>query len=405
MTAARSTLSRALLVSVGSALLAVAPDGASQQFSRWTTSCDGVYRAAGIALGDVDADGDLDIVYANGRHFAEPDWVYTNDGRGMFGGRRAFENQPDPSYGVALGDVDGDKDLDAVVANDTGSGSVVYQNDGRGTFTVRATLGPPAPRRAVALGDLDGDGDLDVVLVGVGQDHIFLNEDRGRRWTARPLGSRAGNTARATGVAVTDVDGDRDLDIVVPGRYEEPSLIHINDGKGGFSEARPFGDAADDPTSVAVGDVDGDGDVDIVTGEWQKPHVVYANDGKGRFSVAFHFGSGKEFTWSMLLADIDLDGDVDAVAGNANMAFWGEDLDGDKAPDRFGGARGDLPSRVYLNDGRGRFTPGEPISAGSDNTRPLAAGDVDGDGDIDIVMGNDCQQNHLFLNQLRTPSR
>jgi hypothetical protein len=165
----------------------------------------------------------------------------SNDGRGAFYAKRALGGSalsgsvPDPSYGVALGDLDGDGDLDAVIANDAGAPSVAYQNDGRGNFTAIGTVGGgQQQRRAVALGDLDRDGDLDVVLVGLGQDYIFFNENRGRQWTQRPLGARP--AGRATGVAIADVDGDDDLDIVVPGRYEADTLLFVNDGKGGFTE-------------------------------------------------------------------------------------------------------------------------------------------------------------------------
>lgn len=259
-------------------------------------------------------------------------------------------------------------------------------------------------RSAVALGDLDGDGDLDAVLVGLGTDHIYLNEERGARWTERVLGSREpGEAPRTTSVAIGDVDGDRDLDIVVPGRYEARSVIYINDGKAGFAEARAFGSTRDDTTSVAVSDLDGDGDLDIVAANWEQPPAIHLNDGRGRFTHGSSFGDGRERTWSVALADLDLDGDTDVVLGNANIGYWRTDLDADGRPDRFGNERRDNPSRVYLNDGKGRITGGTTFGFGNDDTRPIALGDVDGDGDPDIVMGNDCQPNHVFFNPLRGP--
>lgn len=76
----------------------------------------------------------------------------------------------------------------------------------------------------------------------------------------------------------------------------------------------------------------------------------------------------------------------------------------DGKPDRIGLAPLNVPSRVYVNNGKGVFSPGPVIASGNDNTRPVALGDVDGDGDgdSDIVMGNDCQPNHVFFNSLRT---
>ncbi|OFW20324.1 MAG: hypothetical protein A3H97_20505 [Acidobacteria bacterium RIFCSPLOWO2_02_FULL_65_29] len=378
----------------------------SQTFSRWSTPCDGLDNTASIALGDLDGDGDLDVVFGNGMHLAQTDWVLSNDGYGMLYGRRALGDSPDPSYGVALGDLDGDRDLDVVVTNDAGALTAIYRNDGKGNFSALAYLGnyrAPQPRRAVALGDLDMDGDLDAVLVGLGQDHIYLNEERGRRWSERALGLREAGGGRATGVALADVDGDRDIDIVVPGRYETLSVVFINDGRAGFAETRSLGAGPEDVTFVAVGDVDGDGDPDIVAAHWEQPHIVYLNDGRGHFKKGATFGSGREQTWTVALGDMDLDGDLDAVVGNVNIGFWRSDLDGDRRDEQFGRTDRDEPSRLYLNDGAGRFLAGSSLSTGTDNTRPVAVGDLDGDGDLDVVMGNTCQPNHIFFNPLRSP--
>ena len=379
------------------------PGGAAMPaFSQWSTFCGGVEHTTSIALGDLDRDGDLDLIFGNGRHLEETDWVYSNNGRGGFYAKRALGTEADPTYGVALGDLDGDGALDVVVANDAGDPSVSYRNDGKGNFTWLGNVGrTPEARRAVALGDLDGDGDLDVILVGLAQDHIYLNENRGLRWTERPLGTREGAGSRATSVAVGDVDGDKDLDIVLPGRYQAPSNVYVNDGKAGF-EARSFGVPADDTTAVALADVDGDRDLDIVVANWQAPHAIYANDGRGGFTSHATFGTGRERTWSVALADMDLDGDLDAVVGNANADYWAQDWNGDARNDLEGHRPLEAPSRVYVNDGTGRMAAGPAFAFGHDNTRPIALGDVDGDGDTDIVMGNDCQPNHVFYNAIRT---
>jgi hypothetical protein len=98
---------------------------------------------------------------------------------------------------------------------------------------------------------------------------------------------------------------------------------------------------------------------------------------------------------------MDLDGDLDALIGNVNIGFWNVDLDGDKRVDLFGRETRQEPSRLYVNDGRGRFSPGSALSTGTDQTRPVALGDLDGDWELDVIMGNTCQPNLIFFNPVR----
>lgn len=372
----------------------------AQEFSRWSSFCEGIGRTAGIALGDLDGDGHLDVIFVNGRHFAELNWVYSNDGTGTFYGKRAMRPEPDRSYGIALGELTGDGSLDAVVANDAGDRSVVLRNDGRGNFTVIAGLGAGTEaRRAVALGDFDGDGAQDVVLVGDGQDHIYLNRDGGTRWVQRPLGTGMG---RALGVAVADIDNDGHLDVVVAERGPGRVVVYRNGGGGDFSVLHSLGAGQSDPTAVALADLNGDGHLDIVAVNWERRHTVHLGDGRGSFSEARPFGEGAEQAWAVAIGDIDLDDHLDVVVGATNLAWWYDDFEGDGWPNRSGNEARGVPSRVYINDGNGNLRPGPMFGTGTDDTRPIALGDVDGDGDLDIVMGNDCQPNYVFFNSLRS---
>ena len=286
------------------------------------------------------------------------------------------------------------------MANDAGNRSALYRNDGRGSFIFLRGLGSGSQaRRAVALGDLDGNGDLDVVLVGPGQDHIYLN-DSGRRWTEQALG--VGND-RSLSVALADLDADGDLDIVV-GNRSQMNVIYLNDGRGGFAETQAFGFDREETVSVAVADLDRDGDPDIVAGNWRQPNAVYLNDGRARFTVRRTFGTGTEQTWAVVVGDMDLDGDLDVVAGIRGVNTVQIDSDGDGQPDRWVNENRNEPSRVYLNDGAAGLTPGSPFGTGNDMTRPIAVGDLDGDGDLDIVIGNDCAPNTVLFNSLRGPA-
>ena len=136
MTIAFATIASAVLAIVFQLPSPVQPTAGrpTPVFSQWSTFCEGVEHTTSVALGDLDRDGDLDVIFGNGRHVGETDWVFSNNGHGMFYGKRALGTDPDATYAVALGDLDGDSFLDAVVANDLGDPSVVYQNDGKGDW-------------------------------------------------------------------------------------------------------------------------------------------------------------------------------------------------------------------------------------------------------------------------------
>src|SRR5688500_13980881 len=119
--------------------------------------------SANVSMGDLDGDGDLDLVLAKGRHTPLLDRVLLNDGKGGF---VASDLGPtsDRTYTAALADVDGDGDLDVLTSNDTPDRKLVYLNDGRGRFTVAGTWGVGAwSTRNAAVADLNGDSKVDVI--------------------------------------------------------------------------------------------------------------------------------------------------------------------------------------------------------------------------------------------------
>ena len=137
--------------------------------------------SANVSLGDLDGDGDLDIVLAKGRHTPLLDRVLINVGKGRFVASDLGPT-PDRTYTAALADLDADGDLDVLTSNDTPDKKLVYVNDGKGRFTVAGMWGVAEwSTRNATLADLNGDGRIDVIAANrPGPSFVCLNQGGGR---------------------------------------------------------------------------------------------------------------------------------------------------------------------------------------------------------------------------------
>jgi hypothetical protein len=276
----------------------------------------GDLQTRGVALGDLDGDGDLDAFVGN-VHPAMQDQVWFNDGFGTFADSGQSLGS-EYSRDVALGDVDGDGDLDAVVAT-IDADDMVWLNDGNGTFTASDHSLDNQEGGTVGLGDLDGDGDLDA-FIGTGlwsnaPDTVWLNDGTG---AFSDTGQRLGDFDSAC-VDLGDVDSDGDLDAVVGQISGQPNKVWLNNGVGYFLDlGQNLGSS--DSHSIALGDVDGDGDLDIFVGNilevaMESLNKLWLNDGAGNFT-----DSGQElgslYSLGVALGDLDGDGALDAFLAN-----------------------------------------------------------------------------------------
>ncbi len=238
--------------------------------------------SAEALFADLDGDGDQDIIIANENPFpfgppGDANRVLINDGTGTF--TEAFGRIPfaiDQGAGYSIGDIDGDGDLD-LVQIDIGANNVLI-NNGVGFFTdetaARLVGGNTFSSRKGALGDLDGDGDLDLVVGNSRneQNQVFVNDGFGVFTEAG--GALPPRLDTTTDVDLVDLDNDGDLDIYVTnvgdfvfnhGFLGDSNRILLNDGSGFFVDATfPRGDErAGRSTNAEFGDVDGDGFVDL----------------------------------------------------------------------------------------------------------------------------------------------
>lgn len=342
------------------------------------------YLTYDMELVDLDGDPDSypDLVTANWS--SDPNMFYINDTVGGFSDGTQVGTDAENSWAIAVGDLDGDGYADAVVQNRNASDLVHIWNPSTGTFDSGTALRNSNSNNygGIAVGDLDGDGDLDI-LVGrrSGSDVIYFNPGNGDFSAVDPISITASSPGSTYSVDVADTDGDGDLDIIVGKRGNGThNLIHLNDGAGNFTSTiqlpRPAGPSEVRTYSIAHGDVDGDGDIDIVAANYGWESTYYRNDGGNTFT-AMEIGSDSDNTADVRLADIDRDGDLDILAGNYGQT-----------------------NKYYLFDAStGTYQAGQDIE---DSGSPLwtfgaASGDTDLDGDLDYVAGHN-RQNRLFEN-------
>jgi hypothetical protein len=225
----------------------------------------GSQRSQLVALGDLDGDGDLDAFVANAQ--ADPETVFLNDGTGNFSAHPTTPSfGANNSLGVALGDLDNDGDLDAVVANFDDQPESVWLNNGVGAFTAHPTASTfgAGDSSDVALGDLDGDGDLDAVITN-------HNAEPESVWTNDGTGAFSFHASFGTGhsqdVSLGDLDGDGDLDAAIVNSQNELSTLWLNDGAANLTpHPVTAGVGSDFSRAGALGDLDADGDLDFVVG-------------------------------------------------------------------------------------------------------------------------------------------
>ncbi len=323
-----------------------------------------------VAVGDLNGDGALDLVLGNG--FTWYSQMYLNDGHGNFATPASLPDSGNYTTSVAVGDLNGDGALDLVLGNYS-SDSQVYLNDGRGNFVQPRFIPGSDNTDSVAVGDLNGDGAIDLVL----DNQVYVNDGQANFATPKPIPG-SGYTVN---VAVGDLNSDGALDLVF-GNQVELSQVYLNDGSGNFVETTPLPGSVGAISSVALGDLNGDGALDLVLGNWIKPGQVYLNNGQGSFAPPTSLpGTGVETT-SVAVGDLNGDGALDLVLGNTIH-----------------------PSQLYLNDGQGSFAAPTPLSGGGNGTRGVAAGDLNGDGALDLVLGNYGSDSQVYLNRLVNAAR
>jgi len=345
-----------------------------------------------VALGDVDGDGDLDILTANNLANSVRNGTVTvrlNNGDGTYTGRQEVTVGRGP-YSVKLADIDSDGDLDLLTANSSVNTVSVRLNDGAGNFSGGQELTVGLLPHDIALGDVDGDGDLDLLAANYVVPNNILNSIVSVRLNDG-TGTFSGNQEVSVGtrplaLALGDVDNDGDLDFVTANSNNITASVRLNNGQGTFGGGQEV-IVGFSPQYIVLGDIDGDNDLDLLTAnyfDYSNPIFNYTssnvgvrlNDGDGNFRGTQQVSVGRGAT-AIALGDADGDGDLDLFATNNITGSVG----------------------VRLNDGEGTFRGAQQVDAG-DEPASIALGDLDGNGTLDLAVANYTSNNvSVRLNQ------
>lgn len=313
-------------------------------------------NSKGVAWGDYDKDGDLDLAVTNDGQ----NKLYRNDGENHF---TEFDQFGSYSYGLAWGDYDNDGDLDLAVAN-VGHNKL-YRNNGDGSFQEAVTFSSNLYSSGIAWGDYNNDGFIDLAVANMdGQDELYRNNGDGSFTEFSEF-----NPYASSGIAWGDYDDDGDLDVATAG-WGANGKLYRNNGDGTFSEALAFESGG--CFGVAWGDYNNDGHLDIGFSGWSPFGIlkVFKNNGDGTFSeIILNYDRNKGIAWG----DFENDGDLDLAVGK----------------------HGETENKLYRNDGNDSFTGFDQFGPGP--SEGIAWGDYDNDGDLDLAVAKS-GQNKLYRN-------
>ncbi len=368
--------------------------------------------AGGAASGDIDNDGDIDVFVARGD--LGPNLLYLNEG-GRFVESAAAAgldftlggSTNGRHSGPAFGDLDGDGDLDLLLGGLEKGPTLLFVNDGTGRFT-NATQGSGFDNAqadqtiSIALGDYDGDGDLDVLMAHWGTprnpvvpgetETLWRNDSAGGTIAFTPVGAVSGianlldfdlpqgvlgpNYDYTFAPGFADIDGDRDLDILMVSDFKGSKVL-INNGNGTFTSTL-FAPDDENGMGAAIGDFDNDGDFDWFVSSINGNRLF---ENMGGASFRRNAASGIEpggWGWGSCFADFNGDGWLDIYQTNGWEA--GKDPSASNYVNDV--------SRLWMNGGDGTFTDAAEDSAISetDQGRGVVCDDFDNDGDVDALL-------------------
>ena len=328
-------------------------------------------QPADIYVSDVDNDGDLDVLSASSTD-NEVAWYENLDGDGNFGSQQLISTVAISPLAIITADIDGDGDRDAVVASKQDDTIGWYENeDGLGDFGPEQEISTSTDGvEDIFSCDFDGDGDMDIVSSATVFGKVAWYENTDGAGTFGALQTILDITSAA--VHAADLDGDNDID-VVSGNVDEIAWYEnrLNQVEGDFGSKQVISTAVDRVWTVITADLDGDGDMDILSASLDDDKIAWFENtnGTGTFGSQQIITTIADGARSVSAADFDGDGDLDVVSASFldDKISWYENR---------------------LDQVENDFGQQQVISTANDGPDVVVTGDMDGDGDMDVLGGS-----------------
>lgn len=328
-----------------------------------------------ITLGDVNGDGFVDIITYSGSTDTLG-WYLNQNGTGDFGDRVYIAYSFDQINDIAAGDINNDGLLDVAITyiRNGNSKAVWYENiNGYGTIFSDEHVIAESPDFpfSMIMTDVDADNDLDMLVSFGSNNSISLYENSNGLGSFQLAQQISTSTSTVASLFAADIDADGDKDILWSSNMDEEDRVswHENTGNGVFGNERIVTKNVYDPWALFAADVNGDGTMDAISASIKDNKVAWHNneDGLGTFGLEYNVTAHADELRSIKNADIDGDGFQDVVSASYvdDKVAWYRNLDGE-----------------------GNFSTQQIISTGNQGVKIIDVADIDGDGDNDIVTAS-----------------
>ncbi|HVI06756.1 MAG TPA: FG-GAP-like repeat-containing protein [Candidatus Binatia bacterium] len=403
-----SCVSSSTCASGGLSVLLGNGDGTFQAAVTYSTTAP---DATGVAIGDINGDGHMDLAVSNScsnsnNCDAGSINIFLGNGDGTFQAAVGYGSGGNNAAGIVLTDINGDGKPDVLVANVVdlngnwmdGAVASVLLGNGDGTFQTPVTYAAGNySATSITLADVNGDGNPDILLGSNCADNyncltgavgVLLGTGTG----AFQAGISYNSDAWATySVAMADVNGDGKLDLLLGNECNNAvscnsgvASVLLGNGDGTFQPGVAYNSGGLNSLGITVGDVNGDGKPDLLLANECTDNnctvgsvSVLLGNGDGTFQPQVSYSSGGIYTYSIVLGDVNGDGIPDLIA--ASQCSNSNCTNGEVS--------------VLLGNGDGTFQSAVPYNSAGFYTFAVALADVNGDGKLDIVLDDECNNN------------